>query len=173
MFSRGSAVRGGGVAAGAAVVAAGLVLALGGCGGGPYGDGDRAGRTGDGAEAVRAADRRAADAVPEGPVPERPGRGKPERPEAPDGSPPRAADGVDTAACADGACEILVTSTADVTANGLTVAVAVGDDLVTFQAGGSVMQLGGGGGEVGFGDELEVTVVAHDERGAVLRFRVP
>jgi hypothetical protein len=66
-----------------------------------------------------------------------------------------------------------VTSTADITANGVDVHVAVSDDYVTFRTAGTLMQLGGAGGEAGFGDELKATVVAHDEDGAVLRFTTP
>ncbi|MFF5518788.1 hypothetical protein [Streptomyces coeruleorubidus] len=86
---------------------------------------------------------------------------------------PKAADGRNYAACADGACEILVTSTADITAKGTKVHVIVADDSVTFQSGGTVMQLGGAGGEAGFGNALKATVVAHDEEGAVLKFGLP
>ncbi|MFI2507712.1 hypothetical protein [Streptomyces sp. NPDC018972] len=86
---------------------------------------------------------------------------------------PKAADGENTGACSDGACEVLVTSTADITANGVSVHVSVGDDHVTFRTAGTLMQLGGAGGEAGFGDELKATVVAHNEDGAVLRFTTP
>jgi hypothetical protein len=88
----------------------------------------------------------------------------------PNGPLPKAADGRNTGACSDGECEVLVTSTADITANGVSVHVSVGDDVVTFQTAGTLMQLGGAGGEAGFGDELKATVVAHNEDGAVLRF---
>lgn len=91
----------------------------------------------------------------------------------PSGPLPKAADGKDTGACADGACEILVTSAVDVTANGLSVHVSVGDASVTFQTAGTVMQLGGVGGEARFGDELKATVVAHNKDGAVLKFSTP
>jgi hypothetical protein len=91
----------------------------------------------------------------------------------PTGPLPKAADGTNYRACADGACEVLVTSTADITANGTRVHVSVADDHVTFQSGGSLMQLGGAGGEAGFGDALKATVVAHDKNGAVLRFALP
>lgn len=86
---------------------------------------------------------------------------------------PAAADGENTRACADGACEVLVTSTADITANGVNVHVLVADDHVTFRTAGTLMQLGGAGGEAGFGDELKAIVVAHNKDGAVLRFSVP
>ncbi|MBA8977158.1 hypothetical protein GTW38_06055 [Streptomyces sp. SID7804] len=86
---------------------------------------------------------------------------------------PKAADGKNTDACSDGACEVLVTSTADITANGVDVHVAVSDDYVTFRTAGTLMQLGGAGGEAGFGDELKATVVAHNKDGAVLRFTTP
>jgi hypothetical protein len=86
---------------------------------------------------------------------------------------PKAADGRNYAACSDGACEILVTSTADITAKGTKVHVIVADDSVTFQSGGTVMQLGGAGGEAGFGGALKATVVAHDKDGAVLKFALP
>ncbi|MDQ0847004.1 hypothetical protein [Streptomyces sp. V1I6] len=91
----------------------------------------------------------------------------------PTGPLPKAADGRNTGACSDGECEVLVTSTADITANGVSVHVSVGDDVVTFQTAGTLMQLGGAGGEAGFGDELRATVVAHNEDGAVLRFTTP
>ncbi|MFF9200263.1 hypothetical protein ACF1AE_00160 [Streptomyces sp. NPDC014986] len=96
-------------------------------------------------------------------------------PPAPDptGPLPEAADGENTGACSDGECEVLVTSTADITANGVGVHVSVADDHVTFRTAGTLMQLGGAGGEAGFGDELKATVVAHDENGAVLRFTTP
>lgn len=83
---------------------------------------------------------------------------------------PKAADGKNYAACSDGACEVLVTSTADITAKGTKVHVIVADDSITFQSGGGVMQFGGGGGEAGFGNGLKATVVAHDKDGAVLKF---
>ncbi|HWU04792.1 MAG TPA: hypothetical protein VN520_00010 [Streptomyces sp.] len=86
---------------------------------------------------------------------------------------PEAADGENTGACSDGACEVLVTSTADITANGVSVHVTVADEFVTFRTEGTVMQLGGAGGEAGFGDELKAVVVAHDEDGAVLKFSIP
>lgn len=91
----------------------------------------------------------------------------------PDGPLPEAADGKNYGACSDGACEVLVTSTADITANDVDVHVSLGDDYVTFQTAGTLMQLGGAGGEAGFGDRLKATVVAHDEDGAVLRFTTP
>ncbi|MFF7792939.1 hypothetical protein [Streptomyces sp. NPDC007991] len=92
---------------------------------------------------------------------------------APTGPLPKAADGRNYRACADGACEVLVTSTADITARGTRVHVSVADDYVTFQSGGTLMQLGGAGGEAGFGDALKATVVAHDKDGAVLKFALP
>ncbi|MFI9761532.1 hypothetical protein ACIHFB_26805 [Streptomyces sp. NPDC051963] len=91
----------------------------------------------------------------------------------PTGPLPKAADGRNTGACSDGECEILVTSTADITANGTSVHVSVGDDYVTFQTAGTLMQLGGAGGEAGFGDTLKATVVAHNKDGAVLKFTTP
>jgi hypothetical protein len=91
----------------------------------------------------------------------------------PTGPLPKAADGRNTGACSDGACEILVTSEADVTANGLSVFIFVGDDYVTFQTAGTTMQLGGVGGEARFGDQLVATVVAHNKDGAVLKFTTP
>lgn len=86
---------------------------------------------------------------------------------------PKAADGKNTKACSDGACEILVTSTADITANDMSVHISVTDDFVNFQTEGSWMQLGGGGGEATFGSALKAVVVAHNEEGAVLRFSTP
>ncbi|MFF9806602.1 hypothetical protein ACF1G5_15965 [Streptomyces coeruleorubidus] len=86
---------------------------------------------------------------------------------------PKAADGKNYRACSDGACEVLVTSTADITAKGTKVHVIVADDSVTFQSGGALMQLGGGGGEAGFGNGLKANVVAHNKDGAVLRFSRP
>ncbi|MFJ8076755.1 hypothetical protein ACIQ7Q_23115 [Streptomyces sp. NPDC096176] len=91
----------------------------------------------------------------------------------PTGPLPKAADGRNVAACSDGECEVLVTSTADITANNVNVHVSVGDDFVTFQTAGTLMQLGGAGGEAGFGDDLKATVVAHDKDGAVLKFTTP
>jgi hypothetical protein len=91
----------------------------------------------------------------------------------PSGPLPKAADGRNTGACSDGECEVLVTSTADITANGVSVHVSVRDDSVTFQTAGTLMQLGGAGGEAGFGDELKATVVAHNKDGAVLKFTTP
>ncbi|MCT9075150.1 hypothetical protein [Streptomyces fulvoviolaceus] len=86
---------------------------------------------------------------------------------------PKAADGKNTKACSDGVCEILVTSTADITANDMSVHITVTDDLVNFQTEGSWMQLGGAGGEATFGSALKAVVVAHNEEGAVLRFSAP
>ncbi|MFD5336440.1 hypothetical protein [Streptomyces hawaiiensis] len=91
----------------------------------------------------------------------------------PTGPLPEAADGRNYRACSDGACEVLVTSEADITANGVSVRVSVADDHVTFRTAGTLMQLGGAGGEAGFGNELKATVVAHDEDGAVLKFANP
>ncbi|MGW6735724.1 hypothetical protein [Streptomyces sp. NPDC055013] len=51
----------------------------------------------------------------------------------PDGPLPKAADGKNYGACSDGACEVLVMSTADITANDVDVHVSLGDDHVTFQ----------------------------------------
>ncbi|MFC9132722.1 hypothetical protein ACFT4A_38605 [Streptomyces sp. NPDC057099] len=88
----------------------------------------------------------------------------------PTGPLPGAADGKNFAACSDGECEVLVTSTADITANGTKVHVTVADEHVTFRTDGAVMQLGGTGGEAGFGDSLKATIVAHNKDGAVLKF---
>ncbi|MFJ8466631.1 hypothetical protein [Streptomyces swartbergensis] len=88
----------------------------------------------------------------------------------PTGPLPEAADGKNYAACSDGACEVLVTSTADITAKGTDVHVIVADDSVTFQSGGGLMQFGGAGGEAGFGNGLKANVVAHNKDGAVLKF---
>ncbi|MGW0861005.1 hypothetical protein [Streptomyces sp. NPDC002611] len=101
-----------------------------------------------------------------------PGDTDPSTPD-PSGPLPEAADGKNFAACSDGACEVLVTSTADITANETKVHVTVADEHVTFRTDGTVMQLGGTGGEAGFGDALKATIVAHNEDGAVLRFRTP
>ncbi|MBR8642775.1 hypothetical protein KEF29_34355 [Streptomyces tuirus] len=87
---------------------------------------------------------------------------------------PKAADGKNYAACSDGACEVLVTSTAGITARGKHLHVSVADDHVTFQSDdGSLMQLGGAGGEAGFGDAVKATVVAHNKDGAVIEFGLP
>ncbi|CAM5703509.1 hypothetical protein [Streptomyces coeruleorubidus] len=86
---------------------------------------------------------------------------------------PKAADGRNYAACSDGACEVLVTSTADITAKGTKVHVIVADDSITFQSGGGLMQFGGAGGEAGFGNGLKANVVAHNKDGAVLKFSRP
>ncbi|MFD6172950.1 hypothetical protein [Streptomyces coeruleorubidus] len=86
---------------------------------------------------------------------------------------PEAADGKNYAACSDGACEVLVASTADITAKGTKVHVIVADDSITFQSGGGVMQFGGAGGEAGFGNGLKANVVAHDKDGAVVKFSSP
>ncbi|MFF7656395.1 hypothetical protein ACFZCY_42360 [Streptomyces sp. NPDC007983] len=91
----------------------------------------------------------------------------------PTGPLPKAADGKNTAACSDGECEVLITSAADITANGLSVHVTVGDSSVTFQTSGTVMNLGGQGGVATFGDTLKATVVAQNEDGAVLKFSTP
>lgn len=91
----------------------------------------------------------------------------------PTGPLPEAADGKNYRACSDGGCEVLVTSTADITADGTHVHVSVADDYVTFQSGGTLMQLGGAGGEAGFGNALKATVVAHNKDGAVLEFALP
>ncbi|MFC9506256.1 hypothetical protein [Streptomyces sp. NPDC057002] len=98
--------------------------------------------------------------------------GDPDTPD-PTGPLPEAADGRNYAACSDGGCEVLVTSPADITANGTTVHVTVADEHVTLQTDGTVMQLGGTGGEAGFGNALKATVVAHNEDGAVLKFSTP
>lgn len=86
---------------------------------------------------------------------------------------PKATDGTNTDACDDGECEILVTSEADITMNGLTVHVTVDENAVTLQAGGAVSRMGGeGGGAVGEvgsnGKDLTAVVVAHNKHGAVL-----
>ncbi|MEU3889390.1 hypothetical protein [Streptomyces sp. NPDC029041] len=87
---------------------------------------------------------------------------------------PEAADGKDYAACSDGACEVLVTSTAEIRARGKNLHVSVSGDSVTFQSDdGSLAQLGGAGGEAGFGDAVKATVVAHNEDGAVIEFARP
>ncbi|MEU2572431.1 hypothetical protein ACIP3B_05125 [Streptomyces anulatus] len=103
------------------------------------------------------------------------GAGESADPPAPDptGPLPEAADGKNTDACSDGACEVLVTSTAHITANGVSVHVTVADESVTFRTAGTVMQLGGVGGEAGFGDALKAIVVAHNQDGAVLKFSTP
>ncbi|OEU90476.1 aromatic ring-opening dioxygenase LigA [Streptomyces abyssalis] len=91
----------------------------------------------------------------------------------PTGPLPEAADGKDTGACSDGKCEVLVTSEADITANGLNVHVTADGDSVTFQSDGGYMRLGGQGGVAKFGDDVKVTVVAQNEDGAVLKFSIP
>ncbi|WP_369203573.1 hypothetical protein [Streptomyces sp. PU-14G] len=91
----------------------------------------------------------------------------------PSGPLPKAADGKNTGACADGECEVLVTSAVDITANGLSVHVTTADESVTFRTAGTVMQLGGQGGVAEFGDDLTVTVVAQNKDGAVLEFTTP
>lgn len=88
---------------------------------------------------------------------------------------PKAADGDNTGACTDGECEILVTSSVDVTAKGLKVRVTVDKDDITFRTASSSTQLGGGGGggKAEFGEngkELTVVVIAHNAEGAVLYF---
>ncbi|GAA2500653.1 hypothetical protein [Streptomyces gobitricini] len=105
--------------------------------------------------------------------PGEPGDGTDSPAPGPTGPLPKASDGKNTGACSDGACEVLVTSTADITANGLNVRVTVADDSVTFHTAGTVMQLSGAGGEAGFGDELKAIVVAHNKDGAVLKFSTP
>ncbi|GAA2938768.1 hypothetical protein [Streptomyces enissocaesilis] len=105
--------------------------------------------------------------------PGEPGEGTDSPAPDPTGRLPKAADGKDTDACSDGACEVLVTSTADITANGVSVHVTVANGSVTFQTAGTVMQLGGAGGTAGFGDELKADVVAHNKEGAVLKFSIP
>ncbi|GAA3017520.1 hypothetical protein Sfulv_61800 [Streptomyces fulvorobeus] len=45
---------------------------------------------------------------------------------------PRRRTEMNTDACSDGACEVLVTSTADTTANGVSVHVTVADDSLIF-----------------------------------------
>lgn len=85
---------------------------------------------------------------------------------------PEATDGKNYRACSDGACEVLVTSTADITANGVNLHVTVGSS-VTFQTPGTVMNLVGQGGVAQFGGDLKVTVVARNEDGAVLEFAIP
>ncbi|MGR4851311.1 hypothetical protein [Streptomyces sp. LARHCF252] len=89
-----------------------------------------------------------------------------------DGPLPEPADGKNLTACSDGTCEILVTSEADLTANGVDLHITVGNS-VTFRTPGSVMNLGGQGGVAQFGDDLKITVVAHNEDGAVLKFSKP
>jgi hypothetical protein len=91
----------------------------------------------------------------------------------PSGPLPKAADGKNTDACSDGECEILVTSPVRITANGLTVNVAVTNESVTFQTPSTVIRLGGQGGVAEFGDVLKATVVAQNKDGAVLRFTIP
>lgn len=88
---------------------------------------------------------------------------------------PKAADGDNTGACSDGECEVLVTSSVDVTAQGLKVRVTVDEDDITFRTASSSTQLGGqgGGGKAEFGEngkELTVIVIAHNAEGAVLYF---
>ncbi|MDQ1050829.1 hypothetical protein [Streptomyces sp. V4I2] len=91
----------------------------------------------------------------------------------PTGPLPKAADGKNTDACSDGACEVLVTSPEWITANGVEVHVTPGDDSVTFETPSSVMRLGGQGGVAKWGDDLKVTIVAQNKEGAVLEFTVP
>lgn len=91
----------------------------------------------------------------------------------PTGPLPKAADGTNTAACSDGECEVLITSAADITANGMSVHVTAGDHSVTFQTPSTIMNLGGQGGVAKFGDALKATVVAQNKDGAVLRFTIP
>jgi hypothetical protein len=91
----------------------------------------------------------------------------------PTGPLPKAADGENTDACADGECEVLVTSPVRITANGLTVNVSVMSESVTFMTPSTVMTLGGQGGVAKFGDALQATVIALNKDGAVLKFTTP
>jgi hypothetical protein len=91
----------------------------------------------------------------------------------PTGPLPRAKDGTDTGACSDGECEIRVTRSASITANGLTVDVTVTNESVTFMTPSTIMTLGGQGGVATFGDALKATVVAQNTDGAVLEFTTP
>lgn len=91
----------------------------------------------------------------------------------PTGPLPKAADGKNIDACSDGECEVLVTSSVWITANGVDVHVTPGDDSVTFETPSAVMRLGGQGGVAKWGDDLKVTVVAQNKDGAVLKFTVP
>ncbi|WP_093802986.1 hypothetical protein [Streptomyces sp. Wb2n-11] len=86
---------------------------------------------------------------------------------------PKAADGKNTGACVDGACEVLVTSPVSITANGQTVHVTAANESVTFQTPSTVIQLGSPGSVAEFGDDLAVIVIAQHEDGAVLEFTTP
>ncbi|MET9759376.1 hypothetical protein ABZ016_10005 [Streptomyces sp. NPDC006372] len=129
---------------GVGIVVVALVLTVGGCGGGGTHENG-------GTAAAEATPGRSAD--PAGPLPE-------------------AADGRDYGACSDGACQVLVTSTADITANGTDVHVTV-DGSVTFRTPGTLTNLGGQGSVAQFGSGLKVKVVAQHGKGAVLEFAVP
>ncbi|MCT2588800.1 hypothetical protein LHJ74_02405 [Streptomyces sp. N2-109] len=88
----------------------------------------------------------------------------------PTGPLPKAADGGNSGACADSKCEILVTSSVNITAKGLNLLVTVDDEGVSLQTGdGGFMQLGGRG-SIEFAEGVGVFVIAQNEDGAVLHF---
>lgn len=101
------------------------------------------------------------------------------------GDPPRAADGTDATACADGTCEIDVRGRAhfrpDADLDLAPVTITVADSEVTAVAkevtehGSSSMDigLGGGPGSTGYLNQLQVKVVWVDGDRAVLKLSVP
>ncbi|MFI0773476.1 hypothetical protein [Streptomyces sp. NPDC021212] len=99
---------------------------------------------------LAAAQQRAKQCAPDRKPAEEPDSPSPDP--APTGPLPKAADGKNTAACSDGECEVLITSAADITANGLSVHVTAGDHSVTFRTPSSIMNLGGQSGVAKFGE---------------------
>ncbi|MFG2550159.1 hypothetical protein [Streptomyces sp. NPDC048581] len=97
---------------------------------------------------------------------------------APPGPLPKAADGTDVAACADGDCEILVTKQVHLTVGAWKLRVSLTETKATVRnndPGGAVGETSlASGGSGTFGDkngELTVKAVAVNKDGAVLSFR--
>ncbi|QKW53640.1 hypothetical protein [Streptomyces buecherae] len=90
---------------------------------------------------------------------------------------PKAADGTDVDACADGGCEVLVTQQTHVTVGVWKVRVSLTETKATVRNLGAVGGVGettlGAGGAGSFGDngaELTIKAVAVSHKGAVLKF---
>ncbi|MFE6622898.1 hypothetical protein [Streptomyces sp. NPDC057740] len=98
---------------------------------------------------------------------------------APPGPLPKAADGTDLGACADGACEILVTKKVHLRVGAWKVRVSLTETKATVRNDGSEGGVGeiwlstGGTGTFGEGggDELTAKAIAVNRDGAVLNFR--
>ncbi|QKW07730.1 hypothetical protein HUT18_16415 [Streptomyces sp. NA04227] len=164
----------------AGIVAAALLLTVGACGsGGSEDDNSAAADKTNGAAASKAPSSgdHAPGGEPTGPASDSdsPSAAASPTPSRTESAPPKAADGTNKSACADGSCELLIAAPTDVTIDGIDIHVTVHKGGVTMLWSGGQASLGGGGGQATFGladgRGAQVTMVGRSGDGAVLNFK--